>query len=139
LLYRDTTMSPRGDLVHKTKIRISLQILILFDEWSSQIKPQFFPELNTIGESLRKELEKKDNAQVTLVIEGHTDKRGPLGRNMQLSKDRAEAIKNYLVQNFGIDPWQLSTDGYGPNRPYEYGDNEAAWALNRRVELKKLR
>lgn len=136
LVAQERTMAPRKETVRKARIGNSIQRQVLFDEWSYQIKDEFLAELKVIGDALRDELSK--HSDVHLVIEGHTDKRGPLERNMKLSKDRAEAIKNHLVRNYGINPAQLATEGFGPNRPYSADENEAGWALNRRVEFKKL-
>lgn len=136
LVSRERTMAPQRVTVRKAQIGNSIQRQVLFDEWSYQIKDQFLPGLKVIGKGLKEELSKHDG--VRLLIEGHTDRRGPYERNMQLSRDRAEAIKNYLVQNHAINSSQLVTHGYGPTRPYDEGDNEAVWALNRRVEFKKF-
>jgi outer membrane protein OmpA-like peptidoglycan-associated protein len=138
LVFKDRKMAPERNIHRKARIGNSIQRQILFDEWSYQIKEQFKPELKVIGEALKEELSKNTNAGVRLLIEGHTDKRGPLDRNMQLSKDRAQAIKDHLVQNYGIDSSQLVTEGFGPTRPYSPEENETGWSLNRRVEFKKL-
>jgi outer membrane protein OmpA-like peptidoglycan-associated protein len=135
LVARDPTMAPEG-IVRKARIGNSVQVRVLFDEWSSQIKPAFLPELKVMGEGLKDAL--AAHPRVQLVIEGHTDRRGPLQKNMELSKARAEAIRDHLVQTYGINPAQLTTEGYGPTRPYSLDENTAGWALNRRVEFKKL-
>lgn len=125
--------SDKGELMGPAGIvPKAIQRQILFDEWSSRIKEQFFSDLKVIGEGLKGDRSKR------LLIEGHTDKRGPLERNKKLSEDRAESIRGFLVQNCGIDPSQLTTKGCGPTRPYSPDDNEAGWALNRRVEFKKV-
>ncbi len=125
----------------KAEMRNALQMNdIRFDEWSYQIKSDFVPELNVIGQALKEEFQKGGgmNAKQGLLIEGHTDKRGPLEKNIELSKKRAEEIKTYLVKNFGIDASRLKTKGYGPTKPVSPQDDESAYALNRRVEFKKV-
>lgn len=136
LLGRERTMGLQRVTVRKAQIGSSIQRQVLFDEWSDKIKDPFLPDLKVIGEGLREELPR--NPDVRLLIEGHSDKRGDSDRNMKISKDRAESIKNYLVQNYGINQAQLATEGYGPTRPYTPEENEAGYALNRRVEFKKL-
>jgi OOP family OmpA-OmpF porin len=136
LVFKDAQMAPQATIGRKATIGKAIQRQILFDEWSFHIKPKFLPDLKVMGEAWREELEQ--HPKVRLIIEGHTDKRGSYDRNMQLSKDRAEAIKTFLVQNYGINPSQLATEGFGPNRPYSPEENEAGWVLNRRVEFKKL-
>lgn len=135
LVFKDGQMAPRKDLGRKATIGQAIQRQILFDEWSFQIKPQYLPELKVMGEGWKEELGQHPGVQI--VIEGHTDRRGPYERNMQLSQNRAEAIKTYLVQHYDINSSQLDAQGKGPTRPYSPEDNEAGWALNRRVEFKK--
>jgi len=136
IVYKERTMAPTRQTVRKAEIGNSLQRQVLFDEWSSYIKEQYYPELKVVGESLREGL--KEYVDVRIVIEGHADRRGPAERIMQVSKDRAEAIKEHLVKNYGIDASRLAPQGYGAERPYSPEDNEAGWRLNRRVEFKKL-
>ncbi len=136
LIVHEPTMAPTRNTIRKAAVGNSIQRQILFDEWSYRIKEQFLPELKIIGETLKESFDRNTSAK--LLIEGHTDRRGPYERNMQLSKDRANSIKQHLVTIYGIDPSKLETEGFGPTRPYSPDENEAGWALNRRVEFKKL-
>lgn len=68
---------------------------------------------------------------VSLVVEGHTDERGTREYNLALGERRANAVKNFLVAQ-GVPAASLSTISYGKERPAVSGDNEAAWAQNRR-------
>jgi peptidoglycan-associated lipoprotein len=74
----------------------------------------------------------KKNAQVRLVVEGHADERGTREYNLALGERRANAARNYLV-NQGIAANRLQTISYGKERPVALGHNEAAWAQNRRA------
>jgi len=67
-------------------------------------------------------------------IDGHTDNVGGLQGNVALSADRADFVKNYLVNN-GISGNRMSTNGFGPNNPLNSNSNAAERALNRRVEV----
>ena len=67
-----------------------------------------------------------------MTIEGHTDERGTREYNLALGERRANAAKNYLVA-LGIDPSRILTISYGEERPVDPGNNEAAWAQNRRA------
>jgi peptidoglycan-associated lipoprotein len=71
----------------------------------------------------------------TLVIEGHADERGTARHNMALGARRAAAARAYLVGR-GVEAHRLQTVSYGKMRPLVRGNNEAAWAHNRRIELK---
>jgi peptidoglycan-associated lipoprotein len=68
---------------------------------------------------------------VSLVVEGHCDERGTREYNLALGERRANAVKNFLVAQ-GVPASGLSTISYGKERPAVPGDNEAAWAQNRR-------
>ena len=69
--------------------------------------------------------------QARLSIEGHCDERGTREYNLALGERRANAAKNYLV-NQGIAASRLTTISYGKERPQVAGGNESAWSQNRR-------
>ncbi len=73
--------------------------------------------------------------QVSVTIEGNADERGTREYNLALGERRAQAAKNYLIA-LGIDPSRISTISYGKERPKVEGHTEAAWAQNRRDDLK---
>jgi peptidoglycan-associated lipoprotein len=74
----------------------------------------------------------KQYPDILLTIEGHTDERGTTDYNLALGDRRANAVKNYLVA-LDISPNRILTISYGEERPAEPGDNESAWANNRRA------
>lgn len=76
----------------------------------------------------------KEHPLYYVIIEGHTDNQGKEKDLMQLSKDRAEAIKEYLVYQKFIKPVRLETAGYGATKPMTDNSTEALRAKNRRVE-----
>ncbi len=84
--------------------------------------------LNNIIKSL------KDNNKINLVIEGHTDERGTRSYNYNLGKNRAIAIKNYLIKN-NIESSRVKIYSYGELRPVAKNSNENAWKQNRRAVL----
>ena len=71
----------------------------------------------------------------TLVIEGHTDNTGSNAYNIELSENRANAVKNYLTSK-GIDGSRLTATGYGEEKPVTTNNTAEGRKLNRRVELK---
>ncbi len=73
----------------------------------------------------------KTYPQYRFVVEGHCDERGTREYNLALGERRATAVKNYLVA-LGIDAGRMQTISYGKERPAVLGDDEAAWAQNRR-------
>jgi peptidoglycan-associated lipoprotein len=72
---------------------------------------------------------------VHVRLEGHTDERGSREYNMALGEKRAKAVRDFLVAQ-GVDPSLLEVISYGEEQPVATGHNEAAWAQNRRVEIK---
>jgi len=72
------------------------------------------------------------NVNVSVTIEGHCDERGTREYNLALGDRRANAAKNYLVNN-GIPASRISVISYGKERPIAMGSDEAAWAQNRRA------
>lgn len=69
-----------------------------------------------------------------VYVYGHTDDVGSDEYNLELSKRRAEAVRDYLVQG-GVNPAIISTEGYGKKRPLVPGTSAEARAKNRRVEI----
>ena len=70
-----------------------------------------------------------------MVLEGHGDERGGREYNLALGQKRAEAVARAL-ELLGVDSKQLEAVSFGEERPADPGHDEAAWAKNRRVELK---
>jgi OOP family OmpA-OmpF porin len=68
------------------------------------------------------------------VIEGHTSAVGPREYNQGLSERRAKAVREVLIQQYGIDASRLSAVGYGETRLLDEANNAAAHRLNRRIE-----
>ena len=68
-------------------------------------------------------------------IEGHTDSIGDADYNLELSFQRADAVKRYLVEEFGISPARLAIIGYGEEKPIVDNDVESMRHQNRRVEV----
>lgn len=74
----------------------------------------------------------KKHDDVNVIVQGHCDDRGTREYNMALGERRANAVKQYLVSQ-GIEEIRISTISYGKERPAVLGNNEAAWAQNRRA------
>ncbi len=75
------------------------------------------------------------DSKVRMVVEGHTDERGGREYNLALGQRRAEAVVKALTLLGGKES-QLEAVSFGMERPSADGGNEAAWAKNRRAELK---
>jgi peptidoglycan-associated lipoprotein len=84
-------------------------------------------------ETLKKQADwLKNNSTVDVEVEGHCDSRGTVDYNLALGERRAHSVKKYLVQVHGINSERVGTISYGKERPAVLGDNEEAFALNRR-------
>ena len=70
-----------------------------------------------------------------IVVEGHTDSQGSDSANLILSQDRADAVKQYIVTNFGRNPERISSIGYGEARPVANNESADGRARNRRIDL----
>jgi len=105
---------------------------ILFDFQSAVIKPESYGVLKEIAKVL------KENNSIKVKVIGHTSSDGDDAANMELSKNRAAAVKNALINEFGIEPAQLETEGKGETAPIADNKTKEGKALNRRVEFLKL-
>jgi outer membrane protein OmpA-like peptidoglycan-associated protein len=76
-----------------------------------------------------------ENPDLTMVeVQGHSDERGTAAYNLELSKRRAKAVVDYLIER-GIAATRLRSTGFGAERPAMGGAGEQAWSRNRRVEF----
>ena len=76
----------------------------------------------------------KKNPKMKIQIEGHCDERGTVEYNLALGERRANSTKRYLV-SLGITSDRISTISFGKERPLDPGQNEEAWAKNRRAHI----
>ena len=101
---------------------------ILFDVNKSVVKTQVEFILDNIAKIMN------ENDDFNFIIEGHTDNTGVAEHNLQLSQERADAIKAYLIRK-GVKAKRLEAKGYGQTRPIESNDTERGREINRRVEI----
>ncbi|MFP4193358.1 MAG: peptidoglycan-associated lipoprotein Pal [Desulfosalsimonas sp.] len=80
----------------------------------------------------------RENPDACVIIEGHCDERGTDEYNLALGSRRAESVKDFLVKA-GIEGTRLTTISYGEERPAVKGQDEEAWAKNRRAEFRFCR
>ena len=70
-----------------------------------------------------------------IVVEGHTDSQGSDQANLRLSQQRADAVREYLIANLGLDAGRITAIGYGEGRPISSNETTAGRAENRRIDI----
>ncbi|MFN8407298.1 MAG: OmpA family protein [Sphingobacteriaceae bacterium] len=103
---------------------------IQFEFDSSVLKTSSFPALDKLSSDI------KSGVYTKIRLEGFASIEGTPEYNMQLSIDRANSVKTYLV-NAGVPSSKLTVKGFGTKRPIASNDTEEGRILNRRVEIKK--
>ena len=101
---------------------------ILFDTGKATVKSESFGSLDAIVTILN------EYPTANFKIEGHTDDTGSAVKNLQLSKDRAAAIKDYFISK-GVIQTRLTSEGYGSKKPIASNKTLKGKTLNRRVEI----
>jgi len=109
-----------------------LEALVLEDIYFDFDKYSIKGEYKTVLEANADLLMEREDA--VLVIEGHCDERGTSEYNLALGEKRAKAVMDFYIA-FGISASRLSMISYGEERPFEYGHDEDAWAMNRRAHM----
>jgi len=104
---------------------------ILFDSGSDNIKPESYGVLKKIASAL-------GQGDLAVKIIGHTDADGSEATNQSLSEQRAMAVKNVLITEFGIDGSMMQTEGQGESQPVGDNSTTEGKAQNRRVEFVKV-
>ncbi len=102
--------------------------VIYFDFDRSDIKPEFADIVAANARNLTA------HPKLKIKLEGNTDERGTREYNIGLGERRAQAVRRALMLQ-GVGEGQITTVSFGAERPAVDGDDEAAWAKNRRVEL----
>jgi peptidoglycan-associated lipoprotein len=103
--------------------------VILFDFDSYVVRDEYRPLVEGHAKALNADRNKR------VVVEGHTDDRGSREYNLALGQRRAEAVQRSLTL-LGVQGGQVEAISYGKERPVDPAQNEAAWAKNRRAELR---
>ncbi|GKQ58575.1 OmpA family protein [Sphaerotilus natans] len=108
------------------QLRVNLPGDISFDTGRSNIRPDMAPILSKFAQGL--------DGSMNVQITGHTDSQGSDAINNPLSKDRADAVRDYLVAQ-GVPATRISTVGRGEHQPIADNTTAEGRAKNRRVEI----
>ncbi|HMV41584.1 MAG TPA: OmpA family protein [Leptospiraceae bacterium] len=106
---------------------------LFFESNRSEIKKESEPELDRLGEIM------KMNKNLEVALEGHTDNVGKSADNIALSLARANAVAEYIVKKFGIEPSRLKVEGRGEEAPLTDNNTADGRAKNRRVVFRILK
>jgi OOP family OmpA-OmpF porin len=106
----------------------TVNLLIEFDFDKSVVKPEFYQNVDAVGEFMQK------YPTVSMTVEGHTDNVGKDAYNQKLSERRAQAVKKYIVDKFGIDAKRIKAVGYGETKPIDTNETAEGRYHNRRVQ-----
>jgi peptidoglycan-associated lipoprotein len=123
-----TTGNPYGDDAAAAAEAARARNVIYFDFDKSEIKPEFAGVVTTAAKNL------SAHPALKVKLEGNTDERGTREYNIGLGERRAQAVRRALMLE-GAGEGQITTVSFGAERPAAEGDNEEAWAKNRRVEF----
>lgn len=123
-ILRDLPMVPTGQTIRLSHL--------IFTQGKAVINPQSYTELDEVVAMM------KVNEKIEIQLEGHTDSQGNASANMELSQDRVDAVKKYVVLK-GIAKDRVKTKAFGGTQPLSNEKTEEARSLNRRVEMRILK
>ncbi|ARS49875.1 OmpA family protein [Ectopseudomonas hydrolytica] len=107
-------------------VRVELDVKFDFDK--SQVKQESYGDIKALADFM------KQYPQTSTVVEGHTDSVGSDAYNQGLSERRANAVREVLVNQYGVESNRVQAVGYGESRPVADNATAEGRAINRRVE-----
>lgn len=113
---------------HNDNIVLTMPDAITFATGQSAIQSQFYPVLNNLANTLNQ------FADTRIQIAGHTDNVGSDASNLQLSQQRANSVRGYLM-GAGVAAQRMQAVGYGESRPVADNSTDYGRTQNRRVEI----
>ena len=126
---RSLSSAEREEIAAIVQDKPKIDLEINFDYNSADISAKSLPSVQALGRALTN----NDLKGSTFVVAGHTDASGGDAYNQDLSERRADAIKRYLVDKYGINGTDLVTVGYGKSKLKDPGQPMAE--VNRRVQV----
>jgi OOP family OmpA-OmpF porin len=107
---------------------VTIALNVEFDTDKAVVKDKYRNEIKKVADFM------KANPNTTAVIEGHTDNVDTAEYNQKLSDARANSVRQYLINNFGIKASRLTAVGYGLTKPIASNNTEEGRQKNRRVQ-----
>jgi outer membrane protein OmpA-like peptidoglycan-associated protein len=122
-ILRNLTLTPKGQTIRLSHL--------IFEQGKSIIDPASFDELDEVAQMLI------DHPKLVIQLEGHTDNQGSMSKNMELSQERVDEVKEYLVDK-KVNKNRVKTKAFGGTKPLSNEKTVEARNLNRRVEIRIL-
>jgi len=110
-----------------TRVVDSIELKVEFDFNKADVRPAYHQRLKEVADYLNR------HPDTDAIIEGHTDSKGSEAYNQSLSQRRADNVKKYIVDKFGISASRLTAKGYGESKPIADNNTDAGRQRNRRV------
>jgi OOP family OmpA-OmpF porin len=107
---------------------VTIALNVEFDTDKAVVKEKYNSEINKVADFM------KNYPKTTAVIEGHTDNVYTPEYNQKLSEARANSVRLYLINHFGVKASRLSSVGYGQTKPIASNNTEEGRQKNRRVQ-----
>ena len=107
---------------------VTITLNVEFDTDKAVVKDKYRNEIKKVADFM------KTYPNTTAVIEGHTDNVDTAEYNQKLSEARANSVRQYLINNFGIKATRLAAVGYGLTKPIASNNTEEGRQKNRRVQ-----
>jgi outer membrane protein OmpA-like peptidoglycan-associated protein len=126
---RSLSVTEREEIATIAKDKPNIDLEITFDYNSADISAKSLPSVQSLGKALTN----ADLKGSTFIVAGHTDAAGGEAYNQDLSERRADSIKRYLTDKFGIAGTDLVTVGYGKSKLKDPSNPMAE--VNRRVQV----
>ena len=126
---RSLSLGEREEIAEIASTKPKIDLDIQFDYNSADISKASMPSVQELGKALSNPNLKGS----TFVVAGHTDAIGGEAYNQDLSERRADTIKRYLTEKYGINGTDLVTVGYGKSKPKD--PNAPMDPVNRRVQV----
>lgn len=117
-------------IIEGTEVKMLVPDHVLFDFDQFALKEESKAILSEIGKTLG-----QFDKNMEVLIHGHSDNVGDSQYNLDLSKKRAEEVKNFLLKQSNLGNISFLTEGFGETKPIASNDDEAGQAKNRRVEI----
>ncbi|TWC35676.1 OOP family OmpA-OmpF porin [Pseudomonas sp. SJZ079] len=107
-------------------VRVELDVKFDFDK--ARVKEESYGDIKNLADFM------KQYPQTTTTVAGHTDSVGTDAYNQKLSEKRASAVREVLVNQYGVEGERVNAAGYGETQPVADNATESGRAINRRVE-----